>query len=95
MLATTFLSISASLTSAQAATDYSFSDQLEVQKEQLRPQEFNFFSDRYKQVKAHNQLVATNIQKPSFKEQLDSQMQQLKGHQFHPASDAYYQIISR
>ena len=53
ILATLLLALSASVMTAQAAVNPSFADQLMMQKTQLHPQEFNFISDRYKQVQAH------------------------------------------
>lgn len=100
ILTTIFLTMSASLMTAQAAVKISFADQLMMQKKQLHPQEFNFFSDVYKQVTvqqqtAPSQPVAIEGEKLSFKMQLDSQKQLLRHHKFYPVSDAYYQIISR
>lgn len=88
------LSIFASLALFSAPTfavtaTKSFSQQLDMQKTQLRPQEFNFFSDRYLQ---------THIQKTvllSFKAQLDSQKGLLRTQEFNPVSDAYLQINAR
>ncbi len=53
ILATILLALSASMMTAQATVSQSFADQLMMQKTQLHPQEFNFISDRYKQVQAH------------------------------------------
>lgn len=95
ILATVLLTMSASMMTAHAAVSPSFSDQLMMQKTQLRPQAFNFFSDRYKQVAAQqNVLAAVSVESPSFKVQLDSQKQQLRMHKFNPASDAFFQRIS-
>jgi len=86
ILSTAFLTMSVSLMTAQAA---SFADQLMAQKTQLQPQEFNFFSDRYKQVKAHEQVAAV---KPSFVEQLTVQKTQLHPQEFNFYSDRYKQV---
>jgi hypothetical protein len=95
ILATVLLTMSASMMTAQAAVSLSFADQLMMQKIQLRPQVFNFFSDRYKQVAAQeNVLAAVSVESPSFKVQLDSQKQQLRMHKFNPVSDAFFQMIS-
>ncbi len=67
----------------------SFSQQLAMQKTQLRPQAFNFFSDRYLQT--HTQKSTTL----SFKAQLDSQKDLLRTQEFNPVSDAYMQIKAR
>nr|WP_320166133.1 hypothetical protein [uncultured Methylophaga sp.] len=67
-----------------------FSEQLQLQKTQLRPHAFNFFSDRYMQVQAKKQPVVL-----SFKEQLDSQKSLLRKQQFNPVSDAYLQTHAR
>jgi hypothetical protein len=67
----------------------SFFRQLEMQKTQLRPQQFNFFSDRYLQT--HTQQTA----QLSFKAQLDSQKGLLRTQQFNPVSDAYLQVKAR
>lgn len=101
ILPTVLLAMSASVMTAQAVVvEQSFADQLMMQKTQLHPQEFNFFSDRYKQVQAHrstnvSSVTDINLESPSFKMQLDSQKQQLRAHQFNPISDAYFQKISR
>ena len=63
-----------------------FSEQLQLQKTQLRPHAFNFFSDRYMQVQAKKQPVVL-----SFKEQLDSQKSLLRKQQFNPVSPRYLQ----
>jgi hypothetical protein len=76
---------------AFAAMDtLSFSEQLQLQKQQLRPQAFNFFSDRYQQVKAHDEQA-----KLAFKLQLDSQKSLLRTQEFNPISDAYKQVKAR
>jgi len=67
----------------------SFSQQLDMQKTQLRPQAFNFFSDRYLQT--HTQQLASL----SFKAQLDSQKGLLRTQEFNPVSDAYLQLKAR
>ncbi|WP_438970037.1 hypothetical protein [Methylophaga sp.] len=67
----------------------SFSQQLDMQKTQLRPQAYNFFSDRYLQT--HVNKTA----KLSFKAQLDSQKGQLRTQEFNPISDAYMQMKAR
>jgi hypothetical protein len=56
-LNTIFLLISVSSMPPLAAVGQSFSEQLNEQKKQLRPQEFNFFSDRYKQVNAQEKVI--------------------------------------
>lgn len=73
-----------------AVGELSFSQQLDMQKEQLRPQAFNFFSDRYAQVKAHEGMSLM-----SFKQQLDSQKNALRPQQFNPVSDAYMQVHAK
>lgn len=67
----------------------SLSEQMQAQKTQLRPQAFNFFSDRYMQVEA------TKKAQPTVKAQLDKQMQLLRYQQFNPVSDAYLQTHAR
>jgi hypothetical protein len=67
----------------------SMSEQMQAQKTQLRPQAFNFFSDRYLQVQAMKKV------RPTIKAQLDSQTQLLRPQQFNPVSDAYMQIKAR
>lgn len=82
------LVISSNVATVNAATEKTFSQQLSEQKTQLRPQEFNFFSDRYKQVKAHT-LLPTTI---SFKQQLLDQKMQLRPQEFNFFSDRYKQV---
>jgi hypothetical protein len=64
-----------------------FSQQLEDQKTQLRPQAFNFFEDRYTQIKAQDA-----VESKSFAAQLASQKLALRPQHFNPKSDAYRQI---
>ncbi len=56
----------------------SFAQQMDMQKTQLRPQAFNFFSDRYLQT--HTQKTASL----TFKAQLDSQKGLLRTQEFNP-----------
>lgn len=67
----------------------SFAQQLDMQITQLRPQAFNFFSDRYLQTHAQKTASLT------FKAQLDSQKGLLRMQEFNPVSDAYMQIKAR
>ncbi len=94
MKKTTFVALTAlSLVVAPAFADIenrTFSEQLQLQKTQLRPHAFNFFSDRYQQVQAMKKPVTL-----SFKEQLDSQKSLLRKQQFNPISDAYLQTHAR
>jgi hypothetical protein len=96
ILSTIFLSISASLMTAQAAVENSFADQLMMQKKQLHPQEFNFFSDRYKQVKAQqnvNQNQSAVVKdENSIAAQLMMQKKQLHPQEFNFFSDRYKQV---
>ena len=97
ILSTIFLSMSASLMTVQAATVNSFEEQLMMQKKQLRPQEFNFFSDRYKQVHAQQKIneaqpvVYAQVEQ-SFSEQLMMQKKQLHPQEFNFFSDRYKQV---
>ena len=77
-LATILVALSATVLTAHANIDRSFGEQLMMQKTQLHPQEFNFISDRYKQV----QVQKTNGL--SFKTQLDSQKEILRDVNFYP-----------
>ena len=52
ILTIALLAVNAAAMTANAVVEKTFSQQLSQQKSQLRPQEFNFFSDRYKQVNA-------------------------------------------
>ena len=70
-----------------ALGELSFSEQLQSQKQQLRPQAFNFFSDRYQQIKAKKPVRTL-----TFKAQLDSQKSLLRKQEFNPISDAYLQM---
>ncbi len=72
------------LTPEQAMTE-----QMQAQKTQLRPQAFNFFSDRYLQLEAMKKT------QPTFKAQLDSQTELLRPQQFNPISDAYVQTQAK
>jgi len=86
------LSMSASFTAAQAAVnDAAYAKQLLSQKTQLRPQHFNFFSDRYRQVTAQK----STTKKRSYKEQLDSQKSLLRHQSLDPASDWFVQLSAR
>lgn len=71
-------------------TDLTFSQQMDAQKQQLRPQAFNFFSDRYVQLQA---MKTASLM--TFKQQLDSQKLSLRPQQFNPVSDAYYQTHAK
>jgi len=94
MKKTTFAALTAlSFVIAPAFADIenrTFSEQLQLQKTQMRPHAFNFFSDRYLQVQAMKKPVTL-----SFKEQLDSQKTLLRTQQFNPISDAYLQTHAR
>ncbi len=97
ILSTIILSMSASLMTVQAATVNSFADQLMMQKKQLHPQEFNFFSDRYKQVTAQQKISQGQPVKhaqveQSFSEQLMMQKKQLHPQEFNFFSDSYKQV---
>lgn len=88
-LSTVFLLVSMSSITAYSAVEQSFAEQLNEQKGQLRPQEFNFFSDRYKQVKAQDKTVNDESAedeggKATFKDQLDSQTKLLRDYNFYP-----------
>jgi hypothetical protein len=72
-----------------ATAHLAMSEQMQAQKIQLRPQAFNFFSDRYRQLQAMKKT------QPSIKAQLDSQTQLLRYQQFNPVSDAYVQVQAR
>jgi hypothetical protein len=72
-----------------APGELSFSEQMQIQKQQLRPHVFNFFSDRYQQMQAHDSGV-----KLTFKAQLDSQKSLLRTQEFNPVSDAYKQVTA-
>jgi len=75
---------------ANAATAHlAMTEQMQAQKVQLRPQAFNFFSDRYLQLEAMKKT------QPTFKAQLDSQTELLRPQQFNPVSDAYVQTQAR
>ena len=69
--------------------ELSMTEQMQAQKTQLRPQAFNFFSDRYQQLEAMKKT------QPTFKAQLDSQTELLRPQQFNPVSDAYVQTQAR
>lgn len=86
--AMTALVLSTGLVTASAYAlppQQSLSEQMQAQKTQLRPQAFNFFSDRYLQIEAMKRA------QPTVKAQLDSQKQLLRPQQFNPISDAYLQ----
>ncbi len=91
ILSIALFAINASVTTANAAVENTFSQQLAQQKTQLRPQEFNFFSDRYKQVQAHN-INTTTV---SFKQQLLKQKTQLRPQEFNFFSDRYKQVTAQ
>lgn len=69
--------------------ELAMTEQMQAQKTQLRPQAFNFFSDRYLQLEAMKKT------QPTFKAQLDSQTELLRPQQFNPVSDAYVQTQAR
>lgn len=83
--------VSAALTAPAFAASgvHGISEQMQAQETQLRPQAFNFFSDRYRQVEAMKQV------RPTFKAQLDRQTEQLRTQEFNPVSDAYLQTQAR
>lgn len=64
---------------------HGISEQMQAQQTQLRPQAFNFFSDRYRQ------LTAIKAARPKFKVQPDSQTELLRKQEFNPISDVYVQ----
>lgn len=68
----------------------SFSDQLNMQKQLLRPHAFNFFSDRYQQERARKEIAVSTAL--SFKQQLDLQKTQLRKQEFNPISDVFIQM---
>jgi len=84
------LAVSSNVATVNAAVEKTFSQQLSQQKTQLRPQEFNFFSDHYKQVQAHN----ADVSKVSFKQQLLGQKTQLRPQEFNFFSDRYKQVTA-
>ncbi len=88
------LVISSNVATVNAATEKTFSQQLSEQKTQLRPQEFNFFSDRYKQVFSHAVKVKSSetMANLSFKDQLLEQKSQLRSQEFNFFSDRYKQV---
>ncbi|PHS27438.1 MAG: hypothetical protein COA83_00015 [Methylophaga sp.] len=91
LLTVLLFTLSAPILTTQAATTaLSFAEQLNMQKTQLRPQEFNFFSDRYKQVKAQQDDSAS----ASLKAQLDSQKDLLRPQFFSFKADVYNQTTS-
>jgi len=92
LLALALLPMTASFAANAAVKDASFASNMAEQKEQLRPQQFNFHSDRYMQVQAQ---AGKPVAVLSFKKQLDSQKDMLRHHQFSPISDAYFQTTSR
>jgi len=62
---------------------------LNEQKKTTSPQEFNFFSDRYKQVSAQEKVidkqpVKVKSNNTSFKMELDSQTGLLRDHKLYP-----------
>jgi len=86
------LIVSTGLMTAQAfalTPEQAMSEQMQEQKTQLRPQAFNFFSDRYQQLEAMKKT------QPTFKAQLDRQTELLRPQQFNPISDAYIQMQAR
>jgi hypothetical protein len=91
VLSAIFLATTVSMTGVQAASKPTFSQQLLEQKTQLRPQEFNFFSDRYKQVFEKANTGSTVL---SFSEQLQQQKTQLRPQEFNFYSDRYKQVTA-
>ncbi len=89
ILTTLLFALSASVMTAQADVKLSFAEQLMMQKTQLHPQEFNFISDRYKQVQV--QKTRAN-HPPSFLDQLNGQKTQLNPQQFKFISDHYKKL---
>jgi hypothetical protein len=92
ILSAVLLSTILTMTGARAALKPSFSQQLLEQKTQLRPQEFNFFSDRYKQVNEKAILSSSTL---SFNEQLQQQRTQLRPQEFNFFSDRYKQVTAK
>jgi hypothetical protein len=82
---------------ATVKANLNFNEQLQQQKTQLRPQEFNFFSDRYKQVTAKNDEVESSfaVENLSFKDQLLAQKTQLRPQEFNFFSDRYKQVTAQ
>jgi len=91
ILSIALLAVNAGVMTANAVVEKTFSQQLSQQKTQLRPQEFNFFSDRYKQVQAHKN-ASHNL---SFKQQLLEQKTQLRPQEFNFFSDRYKQVTAQ
>lgn len=88
----TAIALTTGLVSAQVfalAPEQALTEQMQAQKTQLRPQAFNFFSDRYLQIQAIKKS------QPTIKAQLDSQTELLRPQQFNPVSDAYVQTQAR
>jgi len=92
ILSVVFLSTILTMTGARAVTKQSFSQQLLEQKKQLRPQEFNFFSDIYTQVNSKVELSSSAL---SFNEQLQQQRTQLRPQEFNFFSDRYKQVTAK
>ena len=93
ILSAVLLATIATMTGARATINPSFSLQLAEQKNQLRPQEFNFFSDVYKQANAHKNINSqANL---SFNEQLQQQKTQLRPQEFNFFSDRYKQVTAK
>lgn len=92
ILSVVLLSSILTMTAARAVSKSSFSQQLLEQKEQLRPQAFNFFSDTYTQVNAKGELSSSAL---SFNEQLQQQKTQLRPQEFNFFSDRYKQVTAK
>jgi hypothetical protein len=92
ILSAVLLSTILTMTGTRAALKPSFSQQLLEQKKQLRPQEFNFFSDTYTQVNAKGKLNSPVL---TFNEQLQQQRTQLRPQEFNFFSDRYKQVTAK
>ncbi len=93
LLSAALLASVSSIMPLQAAKLPSFSEQLMMQKTQLNPQEFNFFSDRYKQIMARQRarLSGLEFEGAAFKFQLDSQRDLLRDYNLYPVVNVSYQ----
>jgi len=92
ILSAVMFALNVGMTTSNAEVAHGFSQQMMEQKSQLRPQQFNFFSDRYQQVQAHRNSVTTQPELASFSEQLSQQKTQLRPQEFNFFSDRYKQV---
>ncbi|OUR73818.1 hypothetical protein A9Q78_02530, partial [Methylophaga sp. 41_12_T18] len=95
ILSAVLFALNVGMTTSNAEVKHDFSQQMMEQKSQLRPQQFNFFSDRYQQVKAHRNSVMTQPVLASFSEQLAKQKTQLRPQEFNFFSDRYKQVNAK